>query len=98
MPIHSSRSALLALALAAASFGALSCRRHPTLVESDVTGVNVTIHYDPGLHLTSLQISGTIGDHTAFPTGTLPNPARPLTSGQETAVVLLPDNLAGMTV
>jgi hypothetical protein len=88
----------LALAVAAASLGASSCRRHTTLIEADTTGVEVTIHYDPGLNLTSLQISGMVGDQLAFPTGSLPNPPRALTSGQETAAVLVPDSLAGMTV
>src|SRR4051794_34014287 len=97
-PARSSRSGasfpfLIAIALSLAANP--GCRRHPTLVESDVTGVKITVRYSADLHLTSLAISGIAGDQPAFPAGTLPDPPRPLAPGEESAVILLPEALAG---
>src|SRR4051812_32126407 len=75
-----------------------ACRRHETAFEPGHTGINLTIRYDPSLALSALALSGEDGAEAAFAPGTLPDPPRPLTSGRESAVLLLPDADAGRTL
>jgi len=77
----------------------LGCQRNKTVVTTKLTGLNLSVIYDPTLQLTALDISGMTSDgKVAFPAGTLPKVARPLTSGMETASILLADTLAGRTL
>src|SRR5262245_66504113 len=94
------RTAPALLACAAVVAGAAAgCRKHETAVENGLTGINLTIEYDPALNLTALAFSGTTsaGD-AAFASGSLPNPQRPLTSGAETATIVLPAALGGSAI
>ncbi|HEX2659219.1 MAG TPA: hypothetical protein VHU40_13140, partial [Polyangia bacterium] len=85
--------------MAATLAAAFGCQRNKTVVSTKFTGVALTVNYDPSLQLTTLGLSGLTSDgKAAFPTGTLPSPPRPLTSGTETATILLADALAGHTV
>src|SRR5438552_14685781 len=68
---------------------------HRTKVQSGLTGVNLTVHYDKGLGLTALKMAGWIGSTPAFTPGLLPNPTRPLTSGVESAAILVAPSLGG---
>jgi len=89
--------AAMVLVVALAALGAVSgCKRNR--VESDVTGVSLTIHYDVAVGFRSFRITGLVGNASAFQPGMLPDPPRPLTKGTETLVILLPDALAGQTI
>ena len=68
---------------------------HRTKVQSGLTGVNLTVHYDKGLGLTALRMAGWIGSTPAFTPGLLPDRPRPLTSGVESAAILVAPNLGG---
>ena len=89
---------LAALVLVLAGAAALGCQRDKTVTQSGLTGLEVTVSYDPALQPSSLAISGTVDGASAFTPGALPDPPRPLQSGHETAVILLPETLAGKTV
>ncbi|MEO8212573.1 MAG: hypothetical protein ABI560_05245, partial [Myxococcales bacterium] len=72
--------------------------REKTVQDTHITGIKLTVHYDSPLMLTALAFSGTVGSAAAFTPGTLPKQPRPLTSGVETAVILLPGAVVGKTV
>src|SRR3954449_1288636 len=89
---------IAALVLVVLAAGPLGCQRDKTVTQSGLTGIEVTVSYDAALEPSSLAISGTVDGTPAFAPGALPDPPRPLKSGRETAVILLPDTLAGKTV
>jgi len=88
----------MAAAVAVCLFGGPGCRRDQTVVNRNITGISLTVNYDPQGQLTALAISVISADALAFPTDTLPRPPRALTSGRETATILLPASLEGKTV
>src|SRR3982750_2660702 len=69
-----SRGWLVLVALAALTAGPASCRKSTRVVDSDVTGINLTVHFDPAAALTGLSFSGRSGDAPAFSPGELPQP------------------------
>lgn len=79
--------------LAVLAMPGLAC--HRTKVQSGLTGVNLTVHYDKALRLTALKMAGWIGSTPAFKPGLLPVSPRPLTSGAESAAILVAENLGG---
>ncbi|MHC5115355.1 MAG: hypothetical protein ACYTGP_13110, partial [Planctomycetota bacterium] len=86
-----SRSCLfLRLSLAAlVVFGAVSCAPDRVL-QPGMTGIEVTVTFDASLGLDEMEVRGfRVGGAPAFEAGTLPDPRRPLASGQETFVVLI---------
>ena len=61
--------------------------------------LTVRVEYDPDAGFERLRVSGFLDDGTpAFEPGFLPSTPRPLTSGADTALVLLPDALLGQAL
>lgn len=87
---------LIGLASLVALIGAGGCKGHR--VQSNVTGVSLTVHYDVNAGLNALKVAGFAGTAAVFEPGTLPDPPRPLTKGTETLTILLPDALAGQMI
>ena len=61
-----------ALVLLLAGVGASGCQRDKTVTQSGLTGIDVTVSYDPALRPSSLAISGTVDGAPAFTPGALP--------------------------
>ncbi|MBC8133746.1 MAG: hypothetical protein H7X95_12250, partial [Deltaproteobacteria bacterium] len=88
----------IAIVAAAAAVGAPGCRRDKKVVDGKVTGIHLTVRYDTKLQLSQMAITGSVDEVAAFTPGSLPERPRPLTSGSETAVILVPAALDGKTV
>jgi cysteine-rich repeat protein len=71
----------------------VGCTDAKTVVDSNVTAVEVAMQVDAALGVTQFQISAA-GNMPAFAAGTVPDVPRAL-SGAQTFVVLLPDDLGG---
>ncbi len=73
------------------------CRR--TVVQSDLTGVKITVTYSNPSALDHIVVSGFLPTSvSAFTPGTVPATPRPLAAKQETVDLILPDNLGGTTL
>jgi hypothetical protein len=76
----------------------LACKDE-IVVDRNVTGIELTISYDPASGIDQIELSGSLEDGTeAFATGRLPETPRALTEGENTLVLLLPDAMAGQTI
>jgi len=86
-----------ALVLAAASAPACAT---PARVEEGLTGLMVTVVWDPALGIDQLVFSGTLAgdDASVFASTPRPDPPAPLDSGNESLVILLPDALADQMI
>ena len=84
-------------ALVLAGVGGAGCRQAGQVIETGLTGVELTVQYE-GLLLDQLAVSGSVGGQAAFVAATLPDPARPLALDQETVVILLPEARQGAEV
>ena len=89
-------------ALAGATLLALvACAGERTVERRDVTGVDLLVQYDPLAGLDQVHLAGTVGSTAgaqAFVPGVAPEEPRPLTSGADSVVLLLPDALAGTSL
>jgi hypothetical protein len=82
------RGAVIALMLACA------CKDDPAL-----TGVELTVRYDPSLLLDQIVLFGRLDDGSqAFAPGRVPDPPRLLVDGEDTLVILLAEALAGRMI
>lgn len=83
-------AAMLVVAVAAA------CGERGSSVRRDLTGVELVVSYDPAAGIDQLLVSGFLpGDVDAFEPGRVPEEPRPLTSGSDSLVLLLPDAMGG---
>lgn len=65
-------------------------------VADDLTGIELTLRYDPKAAIDQIEIAGTLANGTAaFMPGRVPETPRPLTEGENSVVILLADELAG---
>jgi len=84
------------------SLGNFACGGKSSSDNVQITGIRLTIRFDPTvLTLDHVRIEGydTQDSTEVFPAGELPQTASGiLTSGMETAVILLPDNLSGREI
>ncbi len=86
----------LATCLALVFLSGAGCR--DTVVETGLTGIDLTVQYGSGLELDQLYISGTLDGEPAFEPGTIPETARSLSDTEESLVILLPDDMGGMMI
>jgi hypothetical protein len=82
--------------LAIALLLALIACNDGVVVQTGLTGIRLTLRYDGAAGIDQFELSGTTeGGSPAFADGRVPEAARPLTEGENTIVILLPDELAG---
>ena len=76
---------------------AIACTDAKTVVDPDATAIEVVTQIAAGDSVTQLRLSGTTGVSTTFGPSAVPELPRAL-EGEQTAVVLVADNLDGMEV
>ena len=79
------------------AIGIAACTDAKTVVDKNVTAIEVATQIDAPSALTQLRISGRANGTDAFAPGSVPETPRPL-AGEQTAVVLLPDSLDGTSI
>ncbi len=77
---------------------ALSSCHTSTVVEKNVTGIDLTVTYTPRLQLDQLEIVTTFGSEVVVAPTRVPSTPRALKEGGEGVAILLRDELAGSTV
>ena len=98
MIMRGHKAVLLRVAICAGLVLVGSCKDE-TMVQTNLTGIKLTIVYATTLNLDQVQVSGSLSDGSeAFRPATVPESPKALTAGQNTLVVLLPDALGGSTI
>jgi hypothetical protein len=93
------RRASLLIAAAMIALATASCRKHDTVVESGLTGINVSVNFSASLSLDALAFSATTANGApAFAPSVLPDKPHQLNPSFESAVILVPAALGGTTV